>query len=117
MSCISDHVPSLEPKLRFHNLGGSGNDQHHTAPVMNLDIDLSNYVKKPIFYIMWRPKEGRTDLKPSFEWGSFYNGVMTEALKVKGCVKYFNPDVDMIHWNPSQDLVSPFDKDDENYLE
>ena len=113
---LSKYVPTLQPKLRFHNLGGRGEDQRHTAPVVRLDIDLSNCLKKPIYYVIWKPPEGRADLKPSFEWGNFYVGILAEAMRTKGCVKLFDPDIDMLCWDPSRDFVSPFSKGDEAYL-
>lgn len=117
LSAVSTHVPSLQSKLRFHNLGGRGEDQHHTAPVVRLDIDLSSYLKRPIYYVVWRPPGGRTDLTPSFEWGKFYVGILTEAMKTKGCVKFFDPEADMLYWDSNRDFVSPFSRDDETYLD
>jgi hypothetical protein len=116
LSTVSNHVPSLQSKLRFHNLGGRGVDQHHTAPVVRLDIDLSNCLKRPIYFVIWKPAGGRTDLKHSFEWGKFYVGILAEAMRTKGCVKLFNPEIDMLYWDPTRDFVSPFGPDDEAYL-
>ena len=116
LSPIEDHVQPLRDKLRFHNLGGRGEDQHHTAPVVNLDVDLTNYVKKPTYYIVWNPRGDRTTLKPAFEWGAFYNAIIAEAARTKGCVKHFDPEVDALRWSPSQDFVSPFSKEDRAYL-
>ena len=115
LSPIVDHIPPLESKLRFHNLGGKGEDQHHTAPVVNLDINLTECIKRPIYYIIWRPEKERAEMKPIFEWGVFYNGVLAEAIRTKGCVKYFR-DEDVIHWDPNQDFVSPFSKNDKHFL-
>ncbi len=117
LAAVSNHVPALQSKLRFHNLGGRGEDQHHTAPVVRMDIDLNNCLKRPIYYIIWKPPGGRADLKPAFEWGKFYVGVLSEAMRRKGCLKLYNPEADMLYWNPNQDFVSPFGPDDEAYLE
>jgi len=116
LSTVENHVPSLQSKLRFHNLGGRREDQHHTAPVVRLDIDLSSYLKRPIYYVIWKPAGGRADLKPSFEWGKFYVGILAEAMRTKGCVKFFDPEIDMLYWDPNRDFVSPFNRDDEVYL-
>jgi len=117
LSPIKDHVSVLEPKLRFHNMGGRGEDQHHTAPVIDLGIDLADCIKRPTYYYLWRPEGGRTDLDESFEWGPFYNGVLAEAMRTKGCVKSFDPEVDMLRWDTNRDFVSPYSKKEEAYLE
>lgn len=116
LGSITGHVPLLKDKLRFHNLGGMGEDQHHTAPVVNLEIYLTDCIKKPIYYIIWRPKEERTSRKPVFEWGTFYNEILAEAIRTHGCVKYLDSN-DILHWDLKQDFVCPFSKDDEHYLE
>jgi len=116
LDAIRGHVASLRPKLRFHNLGGRGEDQHHTAPVVRIDIDLSNYLKRPMYYVVWRPKQKRADLEPSFEWGKFYLGVIAEAMRTRGCLKFFDPEVDVLFWDAACDFVSPFDKDEQDFL-
>src|SRR5882672_2110348 len=111
-----DHVPSLAPKMRFHNLGGGRDDQHHTAPVIPLDIGTAPYVKRPIFFIIWN-QSGRKDLKAIFEWGRFYNDTARHVSTKKGSMKFFNPEWDMLSWDPATDFVVPVNKVDEDYIE
>lgn len=110
---LVNYVPALEPKLRFHNVGAGTYNQHHTAPVINLDIDISGLIKKPTCYIVARD---RVD-KDIFEWGAFYNRVMAKATQLKGCVKFFDPSADFLHWGIRRDFVAPASERDLRYLD
>ncbi len=112
---LQRHVPSVAPRIRFHNLGGRGEDQHHTAPVLPLDIDTEPFIKRPMFYIVWK-ESGRKDLKDIFEWGRFYNETARHVSTLKGAMKFFDPHRDMIVWDPSKDFAVPVTKEDEDYL-
>lgn len=113
---LEENLPSLGRKLRFNNLGGSGEDRRNTAPVLNIDINTWRRIKRPIYYILWKDS-GNKALKSAFEWGQFYNSVMRKVIETKGCVKFYSEENDFLNWNPQTDFVVPVTKEDEQLLD
>jgi len=101
-------------KVRSHNLGKMGWIIRATAPDIPLDMDVTPYLKHPIYFIAWTPQAPRERVKPSFEWSKFYNTVVQKAIETKGCVKFLDFDADMLIWNENDFIIPWCDVDVEH---
>jgi hypothetical protein len=86
-----------------------------TVPNSYLEINLTNYIKHPIYFIAWTPTLPRDKVKRSFEWSTLYNQIIKKAIESKGCVKFLDFDNDMTLWD-SSDYIIPWENADEEHV-
>jgi hypothetical protein len=86
-----------------------------TVPDSRLDINLSNYIKHPVYFIAWSPSLPRNTVKRSFEWSKLYNSIMKKAIETDGCVKFLDFDKDMTLWE-DDDYIIPWEAADEEHV-
>jgi len=102
---------SLAQKIRSFNLSKTDLTIRQTVPELPFDIDLNQYIKHPIYFIAWTPNAPRKTVRPSFEFSTFYNAVMSKAIDSDGCVKLLDFDRDMTFWDAS-DFIVPWEAPD-----
>ena len=100
-------------RIKSYNLSKTDIVIRRTVPEVPLDIDLTPYLKHPIYFIAWTPAKDvpRKTVRPTFEWSKFYNSVMDKALKNDGCVKFLDFDGDQIFWQ-NNDFIVPWETPD-----
>lgn len=112
---IIDHATPVAQKVQYHEIT-STDDLKEITPREPVDMDTNDYIKHPIFYIVWNPKEPRKLVRPSFEWSDLYNLVTLRAAKVGGCVKNFEVGRDELSWRPSEDFLVPWTEVDSDLV-
>lgn len=110
---IKNNCPSFNGygRLNYHSM-----KKHlkKTTPTVPYFIDFANYIKHPIFYVIWNPDVPRSKVKPMFEWSPTYNAVIKKAHEEDGCLKMFSNIDDHLMWSPKEDrLVAWSDVDEE----
>mgnify|MGYP001060483092 CR=1 FL=1 len=109
---ITSRLPTFKDRVYYHNLGARGEDLNHTAPDYPFDMDTSNFLKHPIYFLVWNPESPRDIVKPSFEWSPVYNQVMERAFVADGGVKLLRFDKDTLFWDPETDFLVPWSETD-----
>ncbi len=113
---IIDHASAIAPKVRYHEIT-SIDDLKAITPDIPADMDTSRFVKRPIFYFVWNPREPRKLVKQSFEWSELYTLTMNKAAGAGGCVKNFEISKDEIHWDSDKDFLVPWTQVDIELVE
>jgi len=115
---IKELCPSYRTsgKLRFNNLGDRGWKIKASVPDTHLSMDLTPYLKHPIFFHVWDPGRPRERVKKSFEWSPIYNAVAGKAFENKGAMKSLDFDRDIILWNADIDRLVIWSETDEQYI-
>lgn len=106
---------SLSRKIKSYDLSKYDWVIRATVPDDPLDISLTDYVKHPIYFIVWSPLLPRSTVKPSFEYSKFYNAIMHRAIETHGCVKFLDFTRDMHFWS-NEDFIVPWETSDEEYV-
>lgn len=116
---IRERCPSYvgKRKLRFHNLGDKGFKIRATAPDIPLPMDLTRYLKHPIFFLVWDPGVPKSRVKKSFEWSPVYNTTAKKATESEGGMKSLSFDEDIVIWDPKKDFLIPWYATDKEYLD
>jgi len=116
---VRERCPSYvgKRKLWFHNLGDTGYKIKAAAPDIPLPMDLTPYLKHPIFFMVWDPGVPKSRVKKSFEWSPVYNVTANKAIKSEGGMKSLSFDEDIVFWDPKNDFLIPWYKTDKKYLE
>jgi len=84
-----------------------------TTPIVPYLINFKQFIKHPIFFLIWNPDAPRAKVKPMFEWSPTYNAVVKRAYEADGCLKFFSTE-DHLIWSPEDDsLVAWSDVDEE----
>lgn len=98
-------IYALNQKIKSYNLSKTDWVIRQTVPESPFDINLTPYLKHPIYFIGWTPTLPRKTVKPAFEWSKFYNTVMNKAIDTNGCVKFLDFDRDMTFWEDTDFLI------------
>jgi hypothetical protein len=104
---------ALRQKVKSYNLSKTDWVIRQTVPESPFDIDLTRYIKHPIYFIAWTPllDAPRKAIKPAFEWSKFYNAVIKKAIESGGCVKFLDFQQDMTFWEDI-DFIIPWETQD-----
>lgn len=113
---IIDHASSVASKVRYYEIT-SIEDLRMITPNVPADMDVDRFVKHPVIYIVWNPKEPRKLVKPSLEWSELYNLTMRKATTMGGCVKNLVLSKDELTWKPDEDYLVPWTKVDVELVE
>lgn len=116
---IREKCPSYvgKRKLWFHNLGDAGYKIKASAPDIPLPMDLTPYLKHPVFFMVWDPGVPKSRVKKSFEWSPVYNATANKAIEAEGGMKSLSFDEDIVLWDPRNDFLIPWYETDREYLE
>jgi hypothetical protein len=103
----------LGKKIKSYNLSMTDKIIRETVPDSPFDIHFTPYIKHPIYFIAWTPKNDlpRKTVKPAFEWSKFYNSIIKKALEMDGCVKFLDFDRDNNLWEEC-DFIVPWESED-----
>lgn len=58
-----------------------------------IDFDARPYVKRPIYWILWKPKLSVNEEIKMFEWSDGYNEVVNSVEEMDGCMRFFDSNV------------------------
>jgi hypothetical protein len=115
---ISKRCPSLASrKITYHLMKQY---LRNTAPNLTLQIDLTRYVKHPIYFVLWHVKSPQTNkekMKTMFEWSPTYNSVINRAYRENGCVKQFATENDHLLWDTKLDRLVAWSSQEEEVTE
>jgi hypothetical protein len=89
---------------------------HMATPTVPLPMNVSSFIKHPIFFIVWNPEAPRKRVKPMFEWSPLYNSVVRKALCEEGCFKFISPEEDHVFWDCGKDKLVTWSKVDEEMV-
>ncbi len=103
---IREYATSLLDKTQLTEITTS-DELRSIAPDLPFDIDLTRYIKHPVCYIVWNPKEPREVLRSSFEWSEPYNLAMRKATTLGGCTKNLELGRDEVAWHLDEDFLIP----------
>ena len=115
---LRDSCPSFsgKRKLRFHNLGDRGSKIKPSVPDVAIDMDVTPFLKHPIFFHVWDPGRPRETVKKSFEWSPVYNATANKAFELKGAMKNFAFEEDVLIWDVGKDFLVVWSEVDEDYV-
>jgi hypothetical protein len=108
LDVISRRCPSfgnVSRKLAYHSMKEY---LRETTPNSPLRIDLSKFLKHPIYFILWnaQPQQAPKErVKAMFEWSPVYNTIANRAYQDNGCFKRFSIDKDHMIWDATQDKL------------
>ena len=91
-----------------------------TAPDSTLRIDLTNYLKHPIYFLMWvspSAQEPKDRVKSMLEWSPIYNNIVRKAYQENGCLKQFKVDADHMIWDTQKDKLIAWSTLEEQMIE
>jgi len=113
---ITKRCPSFRGsrKLTYHNMK---KHLRMTTPTVPLRMDLTPFIKHPIFFIVWNPEAPRKRVKPMFEWSPLYNSVVKRAFIEEGCFKFISPEEDHVFWDCKEDKLIAWSKVDEEMID
>lgn len=101
----------------FIILGIGGSKIKPSVPDVAIDMDVSPFLKHPIFFHVWDPGRPRGTVKKSFEWSPVYNATANRAFELKGSMKNLAFDEDMLFWDAAKDFLVVWSEVDEEYVE
>lgn len=101
---LKEHAWLVAPKARFYEII-SIDDLKMITPNVPADMDVNNFIKHPVFFLVWNPKEPRKLVKRSFEVSPLYNLTMRRAAKMGGCAKFLELGKDEQLWSEEDYLV------------
>lgn len=88
-----------------------------TTPIVPLFMNLTSFVKHPIFFIVWNPEAPRKRVRPMFEWSPVYDAIVRKVYEEQGCFKFISPEEDHIFWDLKKDKLVAWSKVDEEMIE
>jgi hypothetical protein len=78
-----------ETKIHSYYLGYRSDYLRSMAFTDDLMINTRNYVKHPVYWILWKSFSGQGEEKNILEWSKEYNEVMNLAEINNGCVRFY----------------------------
>lgn len=93
--------------VRVHFLGGKTEYLHFMAPNVKLPINLAPKLKHPIIFTVGAIKD------KFFEWSPLFCSVLNMAHNKDYAVKNFNPSQDVLILRQSEDILVPFQGEEE----
>jgi hypothetical protein len=105
-------------KAWFHNLGSRGFILKATAPDLPMQANTQKFIKHPLifYYGSSKPSENKDEIANALIWSPIYNAISYHASIKKGGMKRFSPTEDVHIWNPSEDCIIAFTKQDQEQL-
>jgi hypothetical protein len=85
--CLKDLLN--ETKIHSYYLGYRSDYLRSMAFTDDLMINTRNYVKHPVYWILWKSFSGQGEEKNILEWSKEYNEVMNLAEINNGCVRFY----------------------------
>jgi len=90
-NCLDDILDDVS--LYIHFMGPRSDYLSMMAFTKFIDFDTRPYVKRPIHWILWKPKLSTTEEIKMFEWSDAYDEVVKSVDKMDGCMRFFDSNV------------------------